>query len=702
MTSPWNTLHNPLGLNREGGLVTLVDGRSFSLSSRGGDMVTEPQGLFVLDTRVISRWALLIDGEPLESLAVSTSEPYEGIFAGRCLPGEGQADGSTVVFRRRSIGMGMREQIEIRNHGTTEVNLAVALHADADFAGLFDVKDGRMTGLTRPAAQHSPDEMRFIASVPAGEQTRETVVRFSQPAQTTVGWAGWKAEIPAGETWVLDISVDALIDGAVLDFAAPTQGAADEAVSARRMAQWRASMPHVTTDMHGMGKAIDQAGEDLGALRIFDSEFPDIPVVAAGAPWFMTLFGRDSLLTSWMALPAGPELAMGVLASLARFQGSKVDDISEEEPGKILHEMRFGSASTDALRHGEPYYGTVDATPLWVMLLAEAWRWGADEDEVRALLPNADRAMEWLRDYGDRDGDGFVEYHRRNPDGLANQGWKDSWDGVLFSDGELALSPMALCEAQAYAYGAHIARADLADGFGEPEVAAHHRSEAAQLKQRFNEVFWIEERGFYALALDKDKRPVDAISSNLGHCLWTGIVDDDRAASIADHLAGELFSGFGIRTLGTSMSAYNPVSYHNGSVWPHDTSICVAGLARYGFDAEARKVTEGLLELTQANGGRFPELFAGFDKSDLDVPAVYPASCVPQAWSAAAPMLLLRVLLGLTPDAQKGQIQVRPILGDGVDELRVDGIWAAGKRLSITVNAEGVTVDGTDGLTVVS
>jgi glycogen debranching enzyme len=312
--------------------------------------------------------------------------------------------------------------------------------------------------------------------------------------------------------------------------------------------------------------------------------------------------------------------------------------------------MRFGAATHLALGGGHVYYGSVDATPLFVMLLGELRRWGLADDVVTRLLPHADAALAWIDTFGDRDGDGYVEYQRATPAGLANQGWKDSWDAIRYADGRLPDAPIALCEVQGYTYAAYVARAHFAEEAGDRQTEARYLDKARRLKEAFNRDFWLEDRGWFALGLDADKRAIDALASNMGHCLWTGIVDADKAPAVAERLLSpELFSGWGIRTLSTAIRSHNPVSYHNGSVWPHDSALCAAGPMRYGFVDEALRVIEGLLGAAEAGGGRLPELFAGFSRSEFSSPAAYPTSCSPQAWAAATPHLILRLLLRLEP-----------------------------------------------------
>jgi glycogen debranching enzyme len=424
--------------------------------------------------------------------------------------------------------------------------------------------------------------------------------------------------------------------------------------------------------------------------------------VAAGAPWFMALFGRDSLLSSFMALPLDPALTVGTLRALARLQGTKVDPDTEEEPGRILHETRLGLSFPLARGGQSVYYGTADATPLFVAVLGEVARWGIAPDAVAELLPHADRALDWISQYGDLDGDGFVEYHRKTEQGLINQGWKDSHDGINFADGALARSPIALAEVQAYVYAAYLARAHLALDAGDGAAVERWVRRASDLKTAFNERFWLPDRGWFAVGLDRDKRPIDALASNMGHCLWTGLLDEDKAAQVVDQLLSpEMFSGWGVRTLATSMGAYNPMSYHNGSVWPHENALIVTGLFRYGFVEQAQRVAEGILDAAAAFDGRLPELFCGFDRSEFPSPLPYPTSCSPQAWASAAPIQIVRALLRTDPCMTHRRVFFAPAWPERYGSLEVAGLALGDGRLSIGVGGGPSRLDGVpDGVEV--
>jgi glycogen debranching enzyme len=700
-TSPWAPDGPVTPFASRESMVTLVEGHTFCLSGRLGDIdPAHPEGLFVLDTRVLSRWELRVDTHPVEPLAVARSEPFSATFAGRVHPPPGKADAEIVVFRDRHVGQGMRERLRIQNFGAEPAPVTIEVRCEADFADLFQVKEGRVRTTGRHSHEVEPQALRFGHT--GDGVTREMVVSLSEPATVAPGHITWERTLAPGERWELCLEITVSVEGTRVEPLFHCGGDDALTVPARKLATWRAALPVVETDDPALAEALDRSSDDLGSLRIFDPEYPDQPVLAAGAPWFMTVFGRDSLLTAWMTLLADPSLARGVLQTLARFQGEKVDPASEEQPGKILHEIRFGRAAGPALASGEAYYGSVDATPLFVMLLGELRRWGFDELATRRLLPHADRALEWIERYGDRDGDGYVEYERAVPSGLANQGWKDSWDGIRFADGSLPQTPVALCEVQGYVYGAYLARAHLAADLGDHATCERYRARAIELRRRFNEDFWLEEHGWYALGLDADKRPIDALASNMGHCLWTGIVEPDRAALIAEKLvSSEMFSGWGVRTLATSMTAFNPVSYHNGSVWPHDNALCASGLARYGHIDAAHRIIRGQLAVAAASGGRLPELFAGFDRDVLPVPAAYPTSCSPQAWAAAAPLLWLRVLLRVDPWHAQNTLFVDPALPEGIARLDVSGITVGAHRVRVRVEGDDTEVTGHGDLRIV-
>ncbi len=710
MADPWNFDGPVAQLDSNAGVVTLVDESTFAISGGAGDISDgAAQGLFFRDTRILSRFEVLVDGVRTEPLAAVTDNPFSSTFVSRCQPPPGRADSTLMVFRSRYVGQGMREDLAIRNFADEPATCTVQLLVGCDFADLFAVKEGRLgpdpavdpvTALLGPGdgtgAPGGPTTVTYTHR--RGSVVRGMEIRFNQPTEVDAGMATFEVEVPPRSEWSTCVEFAPVIDGVSFDPRYRCGVPVDLATPSERLAQWRRLVPQVETDHPGLKEVIDRSNEDLGALRIFDPDYPERVVVAAGAPWFMTVFGRDSLLTAWMALLVDPDLARGVLQTLARFQGKDVDPRHEEEPGRILHEMRFGGAASLSLGGGSIYYGTADATPLFVMLLGEMRRWGVAREMVDELLPNAARAIEWIEQFGDSDGDGYVEYKRSSERGLANQGWKDSWDGIRYADGTVAEAPIALCEVQAYTYGAYLATAHFAFEVGDTVTYDRFRAKATQLKAAFNRDFWLEDKGWFAVGLDADKRPIDSLTSNIGHCLWTGIVDEDKARRVAEALMSPaMFSGWGVRTLSKTGGGYNPISYHCGSVWPHDTAIVAAGLARYGFDAAAQQLIFGLMDAARAQGGRLPELFSGLDRDELSIPVGYPTSCSPQAWAAASPLLCLRTLLRLDPWVPYGKTWLCPNLPEWIGYLKVDGIPLAGSRVTIEVGSEvpgGVAVSG--------
>jgi glycogen debranching enzyme len=690
------------GSGPAGSSVTLIDGSTFCIADSAGDIERgHVHGLFVRDTRMLSRWELTVDGLAPQPLSVQQREPYAATFLCRRPPRRGRADSTLLVIRHRYVGGGMREDVTIRNTAARPARCIVALAADTDFADLFEVKAGRSRMPVGAAGRPSADAGgggELLLSGRRGSRRHEVVIRADRRPSSREGRLTWRLTIPGHGEQTLSIEVVPATNGAVMRLRHPRGEAAERSVPAAELRQWRRQGPYVRTADDSLGATLQRSVEDIGALRIFDPDHPDRPVVAAGAPWFMALFGRDSLLTSWMLLPWDTDLAVGTLQTLAERQGQKVDRITEEEPGKILHEVRFGPAATTALDGSSAYYGTVDATPLFVMVLGELARWGHDDQAVAELLPHADRALEWIQTYGDADGDGFVEYARKTSRGLVNQGWKDSWDGINFADGTIARPPIALAEVQGYTFAAYRARAHLARAAGDKQGERHWRGKAAALKRAFNERFWLPERGWYAVGLDAGKHPIDALTSNVGHCLWTGIADAAKAESVARHLLSpQMFTGWGIRTLASTMAAYNPMSYHNGSVWPHDNAICAAGLVRYGFIRGAQQVAEAIMDAAAHFGYRLPELFCGFDRDDFAAPVPYPTSCSPQAWAAAAPLQLLHALLRIAPELTASRLWCAPALPRRYLPLRVSGLRLSRSRLTIDVEEDGWDLAGLDG-----
>ncbi|MBT8163655.1 MULTISPECIES: glycogen debranching N-terminal domain-containing protein [Arthrobacter] len=686
----WNadTAAGPLGA----GTVTLVEGSSFCISQPNGDIHPElPHGVFYQDTRILSHWNLTVNGQPIEPLVAETKEPYRALFAGRVPRSDGYADSPLLVERQRDVGAGLLEQVTIHNFSLEPAACVVRLSAEADFADLFEVKEARIQRQWEQTRHPDGHSLTIRAS---WQDNHKGVIITADPGGATAEGFAHEVVIPPKGNWGVRLNVVPTADGHI-PVAPFAHAAADELLRDKRQREWVAKIPVVRLGNRAIERTLRRSYEDLGALRIEDAEHPERVVVAAGAPWFMTLFGRDSLWASEMALPVDPSLALGTLQTLAELQGRVVDPMSEEEPGKILHEVRLGISSGLSLGGKNAYYGSVDATPLFVNVLGAVNRWGFAKETIAGLLPHADRALDWVRDYGDKDGDGFVEYERLNDQGLINQGWKDSWDGINFADGRMAQPPIALCEVQAYVYSAYMSRAWMAHDAGDSALAAELEEHAARLKQRFNEQFWLPDRGYYAVALDKDKQPVDACTSNMGQCLWYGIVDEDKVPKVVERLMSpEMFSGWGVRTLASDMGAYNPASYHNGSVWPHDNAVIVAGLIRYGFVTEAQQIAVALLEAADYSDGRLPELFCGFDRERFAQPVPYPTACSPQAWAATTPIFLLTSLMRYDVYVSQNGLWLDPVLPESFGDLHISNAPTGAGPVTIDAAGTSASVRG--------
>jgi glycogen debranching enzyme len=674
IASPLDTAAPAVPFAGTADLLTLVEGREFVISDAHGDVRGGVHGFVYDDIRHLSHFVLTAVGERLAPIASAATAPFEAVVVHRLHDGEGE-ELSALLVRRRHLARGVREDLELWSTDRREVSVQLSIEFGADFAHIFDVKAGRGRAPASPRA----DGDGIVLVDPA--TSAATRLRWDRPPLTidhVDGVATWELHAGPRQRVRMTVTAEPVVDGAAAEPAPPSITA--RGVTVRELKPWRDSIPHVASTDRRLGLAVDQALADLAALQIRDVDHPERVVVAAGAPWFMTLFGRDSLLTAWMCLPFDALLAPGVLLTLAELQGRRDDPIAEEQPGKILHELRRrGGGGPFSTR--QRYYGSVDATPLFVMLVAEAWRWGAlDQDAFDQLRPAVEAAVGWL---ASSTTDGFVTYARRNEHGLANQGWKDSWDGITSADGSLPTAPIALVEVQGYAYAALNAAAEIADAAPGTLDASALRQEAAALKDRFNDTFW-DERGWFALGRDGHGRPIDALTTNPGHALWCGLASEEHARTYLDRLGeADLWSGWGLRTLATSMAAYDPLSYHNGSVWPHDTAICAAGAARYGRWDVVDRVVEGTLDAATHFAGRPPELFAGIARDDLRVPVSYPASCSPQAWSSASILLLVRTMLGLEPTPD-GLAATRPTL-DQFNGLSIDGLWAHGRRHGLRV-----------------
>jgi glycogen debranching enzyme len=679
-------------------MLTILEGSTFCICDDRGDIAAETSGFFAHDTRFLSRLVLRIGGVSPLLLSSGRVEHFRAAFYLRNAA-NGIPRDSLSIARERFLGTAMQERISVRNESMERLDFELSLGIATDFADIISVKlhdfalgDPEHAQPLPPPAPATYDEARRQLSIvdPSGDLSTRIV--FSKPGRLDAGVIAFDLSLEPHEQWDLRVDVLPSLDGEIERETA--EHLDDERETAGDVvAAWTLRVPRVRGGWESLRRAFDRSIADLAALRMRTGEYRR-PLFAAGMPWFMTVFGRDTAITSLQTLLLGPEIAVGALDALTELQAKVEDPAIDAEPGKIVHEVRHGRC---AERWFPRYYGSIDATPLFLVLLAETWRWTDDAALARRLHEPALLALEWIDRYGDRDGDGFVEYSRRADTGLVNQSWKDSGDSQRFHDGRFAESPIAPVEVQGYVYDAKRGLAELArEVWREPALAERLDREADELRASFDEAFWVEERGgFYALALDGKKRPVDTRCSNMGHLLWSGIALPERVRATVDQLLSEeLWSGWGIRTMASDAAAYNPISYHNGTVWPHDSALAVWGLARHGYVAEARRVSRALIEAAAHFDWSLPEVFAGYARDETPFPIAYPTAARPQAWAAGTPILLVRVLLGIEPDRARQRLisTVTDELPSWLDGVRIEGVRAYGRTWTVAVERGHVTI----------
>ena len=661
------------------GVVKILDGNTFVVSDSRGDIeasLTDPTGLFSFDTRFLSKWILSINGERMNPLSVDDLQYFETRFF--LVPGTGTVyvDAKLSVIRRRAVSNGFHEELTILNHEDKAVDLTVRLDAACDFADLFEVKDA----LEKKGKYSARVEGgKLVLAYDRATFGRSTTISASKSARVDKKGLTFRIRVRPHDKWSTDLEV--VTGGLGAGLARP--GRENPKGSQRRMRRnlerWMDDAPRVECDWEPLKATYRRSLVDLAALRFSPLIAGGHSLPAAGLPWFMAMFGRDSILTSLQALPFTSELAATTLLALGDWQGVGLDDFRDEDPGRILHEMRYGEMTAFEERPHSPYYGSADATPLYVVLLDEYERWTGDRALVRELEVEARAALNWIEEYADLRGTGYVWYERRNrKTGLENQCWKDSWDSISFRDGRLPGFPRATCELQGYAYDAKLRGARLARlVWKDPAFADKLEKEAADLKRRFNRDFWVEDGEYFALALDPDGKQVDALASNNGHLLWSGIVDKSKSKAVARHLLGpRLFSGWGVRTLAEGEGRYNPIGYHVGTVWPFDNSFIAWGLRRYGFKDDAAVIAAGILDAAEFFDGRLPEAFGGYERTETMYPVQYPTACSPQAWSTGTPLLLLRTMLGLEPHGENLVVDAAlPSAIGHLELLDIPGRW---------------------------
>ncbi|MGE7615802.1 glycogen debranching N-terminal domain-containing protein [Paenibacillus sp. NPDC101420] len=664
----------------------------FLMTDKSGDIPDNDQsglGLYTRDTRFLSRMEIRINNQRPILLSSAADENY--ISTIRLTNPHMEEDGKLILWREsveiertRFIYEGaLYETFKLTSYYPKAIQFDFSVLLDADFTDMFVIRGFQHGKLGSKTGERSASGERVISYLGADELLRETKVKWDTQESriSETGEVHFDVELKHQESVEIAFFIAPMIDGNE-----PLQHEPKEAMNKLRAsyASWNASSTSISSDMPLFNKLYHRGVQDLRVL-LTDLGYGQFPV--AGLPWYSVPFGRDSLIAALQMLSLNPQIAKGTLLTMAAYQGQKEDEWRDEQPGKVMHEIRYGELAATNQVPFTPYYGTIDATPLFLLLTAEYYHWTGDLDFVSSLMPHLNAALNWIKEYGDYDKDSFVEYYQKSSKGIANQGWKDSADSVIHSNGDYAEAPIALVEVQGYVYQALTRLAPIFKILGHEEQAEVMEKDAAQLRTRFEEDFWMDDEQFYAIALDKDKKRVDSVTSNAGHILMSGIASPERAKAVAERLvAPDLFGGYGIRTMSTAATGYNPMSYHDGSVWPHDNSLCLLGLSQSGFTEEAITVMQGLLNAAdQFEYYRLPELYCGYS-DQLGAPVPYPVACSPQAWAAGTPLTFVQALLGLQPNALTRQITIKPALLNGMNDLKVEQLQIGNGTLSLRVS----------------
>jgi len=678
-------------------IITINQGSAFMVTSPNGEIVPDAElGLFIKDTRLISSYRLFIQGRPW-TLATSAAVSYYGARYVFVSPKVRAAQGficerQLELTLERTVSSGVHEDFDIVNYSNREASFHFELALASDFADLFEVKAHET--IRRGAIDTVWDpENSELGSHYHNQDFRRGVIYRVHCAQTKPHFANGRIlfdiALPPGGAWHACGYIVPVLDGVEQQpqYGCHRAATGDDSKIDRLQQLWHETTTKVATSNHDVQRAFDQAAYDVGALRLYEQDVSDeLWMPAAGVPWFVTVFGRDSLIVSLQTMPVNCAFAWGTLKRLAAFQAAERDDWRDAQPGKILHEIRFGELAHFKLVPHVPYYGTADATILFLILMSEAFLWSGDEQLLREHRDTALRCLEWIDRDGDLDGDGFQEYKTFSPQGYHNMGWKDSGGAVVYPNGSQVAQPIATCELQGYVYDAKRRMARVFEVLGESATARQLYDEADTLKRRFNAAFWMEDEGFYAYALDPNKDMVRSIASNPGHLLWSGIVDSrERAARVIQRLlAPDMFSGWGVRTLSKENPAYNPHAYQLGSVWPHDNAIIAAGAKRYGLWREANEIARAIFDAGAAfEGHRLPELFAGLDRTPGSFPVQYIGANTPQAWAAGSIFMLLQIILGMTANAPEHRLHLQPTLPEWLPDITVSNLRVGEHRIAV-------------------
>jgi glycogen debranching enzyme len=657
------------------------------------------KGLYFFDTRLISAWSVYANGTPWDLLnggSVNFDAARVFLTNQAFLTEDGPIEKQTLAFRlSRVLGHGLHEDLDVTNHGQRPVRFNLEIAIRSDFADVFDVKAKRDIRRGHINSDWAAARQTLRTTYRNADFSRSVAVaigRSDSPAVFANGRLSFEVKLLPQGQWHCCLLYG--FDDGDKWYHAPKDCAIDAHTSPQAQAHrdWRQTVLKLRTSNEEFYRFYHQAIDDMAALRLPIAGTDHMVFLpAAGLPWFMAPFGRDSLIVSLQNILVYPEFARGSLDVLGRWQSTERDDFRDAEPGKIMHELRYGELAHFKLIPHTPYYGTADATPLYLVTLHAAWRATGDQALLEKYLPNAEAALDWIDNYGDRDGDMFQEYQTRSPVGYENMAWKDAGDSMTYSDGSPVRGPKALCELQGYVYDAWVRMAEVFDALGKPDRAKTLRQKAAALFEKFNEKFWDEESGFYAYLLDGEKRKVLTVASNPGHLLWSGIVPPDRAARVVARLmAPDMNSGWGIRTLSSLHPAFNPYSYQNGSVWPHDNSLIALGFKRYGFSAEAGRVARDISEAaSHFLLNQLPELYAGVQRGGTSFPVQYLGANVPQAWAAGSCFALLQAMLGIQPDAPNDILYVDPDLPHWLPDVTLTDLRLGRRHLDIRFRRDG-------------
>jgi glycogen debranching enzyme len=681
------------------GTIVINEGTTFMVTDGSGNVPRgTPLGLFRSDTRYLNLYLLQLNDKQLIPLSFTRKGYIANIsLTNPEIAGNGQPipEGTLHILRTMFISTNFYEKMFIKNTNGFPVKLKLSLSYDTDFKDIFEVKGISLHRKGLRAIIEGEEGKNVILRYEGLDNViRRTEFYFKPTPDIYWDTAIFDLELAPYETREVDVEVVMTLGGVPV--------IRQEYVTAKKEIEesydrWQRGLTQISTDNEVMNNVIETCILDLRSLIINTKK--DLLVPAAGIPWYDTIFGRDSLITCFQTLMLNPSLSASTLRFLTLYQGTKVDTWTDEQPGKILHEIREGElANLHHIPH-TPYYGTIDATLLYLILMSEYYRWTGDLRLLSDLRLGAEAAVKWIDDYGDIDRDGFVEYIRMSERlGLQNQGWKDSHNSVVFSNGTLAAPPIALSEVQGYTYDA---RRRFAELYPDAEYSKKLLPDSAHLKDQYNDVFWLSDKNYFAEALDKDKRRVDSVTSNPCHGFWSGILSKPRAELLAKRIMEpDMYSGWGIRTLASGEVAYDPQSYHNGSVWPHDNSIIAWGLKKYGYSDEANKIITSLVEASKHFEYRLPELFCGYPRKGDEPPAIYHSTCSPQAWASGSIVLFLQTMLGLYPDAPNGVLYVKPVLPEWIKLVTVKNMVVGGEKISIEFRrVNGLTTFDTIGKT---